>query len=87
MILFVLAAFYMTKTFCFVFGDLFVCLFLFRDRGSLAVNSQSTLRIRAAAALGAMLQLVHERQSTPKYYRFVLDKVEEGTSIFHFFTF
>ena len=39
---------------------------------------QSALRVRAAAALGAMLQLVHERQSTPKYSRLVLDKIEEG---------
>lgn len=39
---------------------------------------QSTVRVRAAAALGAMLQLVHERQSIPLYSRNVLLKIEEG---------
>lgn len=39
---------------------------------------QSAVRVRATAALGAMLALVHERQSTPKYSRIVLDKIEEG---------
>ena len=41
---------------------------------------QSAVRVRAAAALGAMLQLVHERQSSPRFSRIVLDKVEEGGS-------
>lgn len=39
---------------------------------------KSAVRVRAAAALGAMLQLVHERQSTPTFSRLVLDKVDEG---------
>lgn len=40
--------------------------------------AQSTVRVRAAAALGAMLQLVHERQSFPQCSRNVLIKIEEG---------
>ncbi|CAM9732769.1 unnamed protein product, partial [Ectocarpus sp. 13 AM-2016] len=46
----------------------------------LVVNdlTSAAVRVRAAAALGAMLRLVHERQSTPKHSRLVLDKIEEG---------
>ncbi|CAM9769146.1 unnamed protein product, partial [Hapterophycus canaliculatus] len=51
----------------------------FFDTIWLVVNDlTSTVRVRAAAALGAMLRLVHERKSTPKYSRLVLDKIEEG---------
>ncbi|CAN0062359.1 unnamed protein product, partial [Choristocarpus tenellus] len=36
------------------------------------------IRIGASLALGAVLQLVHERQSTPNFYRKALDEIENG---------
>ncbi|CAN0070660.1 unnamed protein product, partial [Phaeothamnion confervicola] len=41
-------------------------------------DSKLQIRVRAAAALGAMLRLVHERESTDRYCRVALREVENG---------
>ncbi|CAM9510110.1 unnamed protein product, partial [Sphacelaria rigidula] len=50
----------------------------FEDVWLIINDLTSAVRVRAAVALGAMLRLVHERQSTATFSRRVLDKVAEG---------
>lgn len=43
--------------------------------------SQAVVRVRAAAALGAMLRVVHERQSTSHFVEKLLDEAGRGEGL------